>query len=368
MAYDGVKVLDQAQGAGWALYNSDCVEMMRGLPEASVHYSIFSPPFASLYTFSDDPRDVSNNNDDRVFWQHYRYVMEGVYRALKPGRMLSIHCMDLPTSITKDGFIAIRDFSGDNIRICQEVGFRYHSKVTIRKDPVVAMQRTKALGLLHKQVVKDSAMSRMGIADYIVTMRKPGENDEPVSGVFETYYGDDRSDEALTIEARATWDRSGGRTFAEHKSILIWQRYADPVWSDINQSDTLSFRMARDEHDERHISPLQLTPVRRCIDLWTNPGDVVLSPFAGIGTAGYVAIELGRRFVGAELKASYFRQAVANLRAAEQTTLTGTLFDRPYDPELDALESYNTAVTAIGERVKAGAPIPESMLSRKARP
>lgn len=334
MAFDGVKVLDQAQGSGWALYNSDCVDMMRGLPEASVHFSIFSPPFASLYTFSDDPRDVSNNNDDRVFWEHYRYVLEGVYRALKPGRMVSIHCMDLPTSITKDGFIAIRDFSGDNIRACEAVGFRYHSKVTIRKDPVVAMQRTKALGLLHKQVVKDSAMSRMGIADYIITMRKPGENDEPVSGVFETYYGDDQSDDALTAEARRTWDRSaefggtGRRSFVEHKSIMIWQRYADPVWSDINQSDTLSFRMARDEHDERHISPLQLTPVRRCVDLWTNPGDVVLSPFAGIGTAGYVAVEMGRKFVGAELKASYYKQAVANLKTAEHAALTGTLFDR----------------------------------------
>ena len=323
-----MKVLDQASGDGWSLYHSDCVEMLRGLPEATVHYSIFSPPFASLYTFSDDPRDVSNNSDERVFWAHYRFVMQGIFRALKPGRMVSIHCMDLPTSITKDGFIAIRDFSGDNIKLCQEVGFHYHSKVTIRKDPVVAMQRTKALGLLHKQVVKDSAMSRMGIADYIVTMRKPGDNDEPVSGVFETYYGDDQSDDDLHATAVRTFDPAGGRTLADHKSILIWQRYADPIWNDINQSDTLSFRMARDEHDERHISPLQLTPVRRCIDLWTNPGDVVLSPFSGIGTAGYVAIELGRRFVGAELKPSYYRQAVANLRQAEDDRLRGTLFDR----------------------------------------
>lgn len=328
MALEDVKVLDQAHGDGWAIYNSDCIEMMRGLPGDSVHFSIFSPPFARLYTFSDDPRDVSNNNDDRVFWEHYKYVLAGVYRALKPGRIVAIHCMDLPTSITRDGFIAIRDFSGDNIRACEELGFRYHSKVTIRKDPVVAMQRTKALGLLHKQVVKDSAMSRMGIADYIIAMRKPGENDERVSGIFESYHGDDQTDDEMTATARATWDRGGGRTFADHKSIMIWQRYADPVWSDINQSDTLSFRVARAEHDERHISPLQLTPVRRCVDLWTNPGDVVLSPFAGIGTAGYVAVEMGRKFVGAELKPSYYRQAVANLEAAERDALTGTLFDR----------------------------------------
>lgn len=323
-----MKVLDQEVTEQWALYQGDCVEVIRGMPDESIHFSIFSPPFASLYTFSDDPRDVSNNSDDRVFWQHYRYVLEGVFRALKPGRLISIHCMDLPTSITRDGFIGMRDFPGENLRLCQEIGFIYHSVVRIRKDPVSAMQRTKAIGLLHKQVVKDSALSRMAICDSVITLRKPGDNDEPIGGVFETYCGDDLSDAELDAEARSTWDRSGSRSFADHKSILIWQRYAEPIWVDIHQGDTLSFRMARDEHDERHISPLQLTPVRRCIDLWTNPGDIVLSPFAGIGTAGYAAVELGRRFVGAELKVSYYRQAVANLKAAEHATLTGTLFDR----------------------------------------
>lgn len=171
-------------------------------------------------------------------------------------------------------------------------------------------------------------MSRMAIADSIVTLRKPGENDEPVFGIFETYYGDDATDDELSIEARRTINASGSRSAAQHKSILIWQRYAEPIWTDIVQSDVLSHRLARAEHDERHISPLQLTPVRRCVDLWTNPGDVVLSPFAGIGTAGYVAIELGRKFVGAELKPSYWRQAVDNLRAAERARDTGTLFDR----------------------------------------
>ncbi|MBU6427694.1 MAG: site-specific DNA-methyltransferase [Cyanobacteria bacterium REEB65] len=310
-------VIAQERGADWAIYNSDCIEMMRGLPENSAHYSIFSPPFASLYTFSDDPRDVSNNSDDRVFWDHYRYVIEGVFRALKPGRMISIHCMDLPTSITRDGFIGMRDFPGENIRLCQDVGFIYHSRVCIRKDPVSAMQRTKAIGLLHKQVVKDSALSRMAIADHIVTLRKPGDNDEPVSGIFDVYYGDDQTDEELTVAARQTWQAGGNRSLAEHKSILIWQRYAEPIWTDIAQSDVLSHRLARAEHDERHISPLQLTVIRRCLQVWTNPGDIVLSPFAGIGSAGYVSIELGRRFVGAELKPSYYRQAVANLRLVE---------------------------------------------------
>ena len=300
------------------MYCGDSIDVMAGLPANSVHMCIHSPPFKSLYTFSDNPRDVSNNSSDDVFFEHYRFILEGVFRALKPGRLMAIHCMDLPVSLTRDGFIGMCDFPGLNIRLCQEVGFIYHSRVTIRKDPVTAMQRTKSLGLLHKQVVKDSAMSRMGIADYIIAFRKPGENDEPIAGVLDTYHGDDQTDAEFSAEARASWERSGGRTWEQHKSISIWQKYAEPVWLEINQSDTLSFRMAREEHDERHISPLQLTPVRKCIQLWTNPGDIVLSPFAGIGTAGYVAIEMGRRFVGAELKRSYYAQAVANLRTAER--------------------------------------------------
>lgn len=329
-----VKVLDQAQNETWAMYNADCVEGMRGLPADSIHYSMFSPPFASLYTFSDSARDVSNNSDDAVFWEHYRFVIEGVFRALMPGRLLSIHCMDLPTSITRDGFIGMRDFPGENIRLCQSVGFVYHSRVLIRKDPVAAMQRTKALGLLHKQVAKDSAMSRMAIGDSIVTVRKPGDNDQPISGVLETYYGDDKTDEEFEADARQSWqstpdDTTGrSRTFASHKSIMIWQRYAESVWLDIAQSDVLSHRLAREQHDERHISPLQITPVRRCLDLWSKPGDTVLSPFAGIGTVGYVAAQMDRRFVGFELKPSYFRQAVNNLKASETIKGSKTLFSK----------------------------------------
>jgi DNA modification methylase len=325
MIGEAVNVLDQASGEGWSIWEADCVDVLRGMPENSVHYAIWSPPFSSLYTFSDSPRDVSNCRDDAQFWAQYKFVLSGIYHALKPGRLISIHCMELPTSITRDGFIGMRDFPGDNIRLCQEVGFIYHSRVCIRKDPVSAMQRTKALGLLHKQIVKDSALSRMGIADYIVTLRKPGNNDEPVSGILKTYYGDDQTDEEFTDYVHQTFERGGGRTFDQHKSIMIWQRYAEPIWMDIAQSDVLSHRVAREEHDERHISPLQLTPVRRCIQLWTNPGDIVFSPFTGIGTAGYVALEMGRRFCGAELKPSYYRQAVANLQAAQSMRVAGTL-------------------------------------------
>lgn len=301
----------------WAMWEGDCIDVMKEMPENSVHYSIFSPPFSSLYTFSDDLRDISNNADDRVFWHHYQFVLKNLYRILKPGRLISIHCMDLPTSIIRDGFIGMRDFPGENIRLCQETGFIYHSRVTIRKDPVSAMQRTKAIGLLHKQVVKDSTMSRMAIADYVVTLRKPGNNTEPVSGMFETYYGDDQTDEKKTIEAQSSYYDDGSRTHQQHKSITIWQQYAEPIWDDISQSDVLSHKLAREDHDERHISPLQLTVIRRCLQIWTNPDDIVFSPFAGIGSAGYVAIEMKRRFVGVELKRSYYKQAVSNIKTAE---------------------------------------------------
>lgn len=322
-----VMVLDQSKGEDWRLWNADCVEVLSGIPDNSVHYSIFSPPFQSLYVFSDDPRDVSNNNDDATFWQHFGFVIDGLARVLVPGRLVSVHCMQLPTSKLRDGFIGLRDFRGQIIAAFERAGFIYHSEVCIRKDPVSAMQRTKSIGLLHKQVVKDSTVSRMAVADYVVTLRKPGDNPEPVTGALETYYGDDAADEEFTRHAQAEFRTAGRRSIADHKSISIWQRYAEPIWLDIAQSDTLSRFAARAEEDERHIAPLQLTVIRRCIDLWTNPGDIVFSPFSGIGSAGYVALEMRRRFIGAELKRSYYEQAAANLRAAELRRDNGTLFE-----------------------------------------
>lgn len=319
------KVVAQAEGEGWHVYQADCVEVLRGLPNSSLHYSIFSPPFSSLYTFSDDERDMSNNQDDEVFWRHFKFAIAELRRVIIPGRLISIHCMQLPTSKQRDGFIGLRDFRGEIIRAFQEVGFYYHSEVCIRKDPVSAMQRSKSIGLLHKQVVKDSSLSRMAVADYVVTMRNQGDNPEPVKGRFERYYGD-MSDEEHSAAARRGFDRSRGRSWEDHKSIDIWQRYAEPIWLDIAQSDVLSHREARDVEDERHISPLQLTVIRRCLQLWTNPGDVVFSPFMGIGSAGYVALELGRRFLGVELKQSYFEQAVTNLRSSEKRSSGSDLF------------------------------------------
>ena len=271
----------------WSLYLGDCVEVARSLKSDSLHYSIFSPPFASLYTYSAQDRDMGNCRDDATFMAHFGFVVGELYRCLMPGRLVSFHCMNLPTSKQNHGYIGIRDFRGDLIRLFESHGFIYHSEVCIWKDPVTAMQRTKALGLLHKQIKKDSCMSRQGIADYLVTMRKPGENPERVS----------HTDTDFPVE--------------------LWQNYASPVWMDINPSDTLQFRSAREYNDERHICPLQLEVIRRSLKLWSNPGDLVFSPFAGIGSEGYCALQAGRRFVGAELKRSYYEQACMNLARAK---------------------------------------------------
>lgn len=278
---------DADEGKGWTLYRGDSCEVVREMPDNSVHYSIFSPPFASLYTYSNSPRDMGNCRDHAEFYGHFKFLVDELLRVTMPGRLLSFHCMNLPTSKERDGVIGITDFRGILIKLFTDAGWIYHSEVCIWKDPVTAMQRTKALGLLHKQIKKDSCMSRQGIADYLVTMRKPGDNPERVTHTNETF------------------------------PVEVWQRYASPVWTDINPSDTLQYRSARESEDERHICPLQLQVIRRAVHLWTNPGDVVLSPFAGIGSEGYVAIEEGRKFVGIELKASYFGQARKNLMAAE---------------------------------------------------
>lgn len=281
------KVLDQTIGERFAAYHGDSVEVMKGIPRDSIHYSIFSPPFASLYTYSNSSRDMGNVKTHREFYLHFRYLVRELYRITMPGRLISFHCMLLPTSKERDGFIGLTDFRGGLIRLFRKAGFIHHSEVVIWKDPVTAMQRTKALGLLHKQLKKDSAMSRQGVPDYLITMRKPGDNPERVTHTNESF------------------------------PVELWQRYASPVWMDINPSDTLQYRSAREHNDERHICPLQLEVIRRAMRLWTNPGDTVLSPFGGIGSEGVVALEEGRRAIICELKASYYRQAAANLRIAE---------------------------------------------------
>lgn len=298
------KAIAEDTGNGWHTYHGDCVEVVSSIPADTIGFSVYSPPFASLYTYSESERDMGNSRDDAEFFTHYSHLIREIYRSTAPGRLSSVHCMNLPTSKARDGIIGIKDFRGQVIRAHQEAGWIYHSEVVIWKDPVTAMQRTKALGLLHKQIVKDSCMSRQGIPDYVVTFRKPGENASPVSGELGKWVGDSSF-------------KSTGRL-----SIDLWQRYASPVWMDINPSRTLQKKSARDHRDERHICPLQLDVIERCMLLWSNPGDPVLSPFMGIGSEGYVALREGRKFVGVELKDSYYRQAVANLQSVEtQETL-----------------------------------------------
>ena len=279
------RVKQQEIGDRYALYCGDSCEVIKGIPDNSVHFSVYSPPFASLYTYSNSDRDMGNCRNHREFYEQFEFLASELFRVLMPGRNMSFHCMNLPTSKERDGFIGITDFRGELIRIFQKVGFIFHSEVCIWKDPVTAMQRTKALGLLHKQLKKDSCMSRQGIPDYLVTMRKPGENPEPVTHTNETF------------------------------PVDAWQKYASPVWMDINPSDTLQARSARDEKDERHICPLQLDVIKRAILLWSNPGDIVLTPFLGIGSEAYVALELKRRAIGIELKESYYNQAVKNCKS-----------------------------------------------------
>ena len=286
--------IDQTTSEGFVLYHGDCVDVLRGLPDQSIHYSIFSPPFASLYTYSNSPRDMGNCRTNEEFFEHFAFLVEELKRVMRPGRNVSFHCMLFPASKERDGFIGLKDFRGDLIRAFQAQGFIFHAETVIWKDPVTQMQRTKALGLLHKSVRENSAMCRMGIPDYLVTMRAPGDQLDRVTHTREDY------------------------------PVDRWQKVASPVWMDINPSDTLQYQSAREHDDERHICPLQLEVIRRGVELWTNPGDVVLSPFAGIGSEGFVSVQMGRKFVGVELKNSYYRQASQNLGVALRTT--GDLF------------------------------------------
>lgn len=319
-----MQVKDFAQGENFMLYNADCIEVARELKDDSVDFIIYSPPFSSLYTYSNDERDMGNCKDDEEFFRHFGFLVTEMFRMLRPGRLMAVHCMNLPTSKQNDGFIGIKDFRGDLIRKYQEAGFIYHSEVCIWKDPVVAMQRTKALGLLHKTILKDSSMSRQGIADYMVIMRKPGDNDKPCKGALGYYVGDDQP---ANFKPNERADGSLYWTIANEDGtpIDIWQRYASPVWMDINPTRTLQYQNARAADDERHIAPLQLDVIERCMQLWTTDGDVVFSPFTGIGSEGYVALQMGRKFIGSELKESYFALAKRNLHEAENIS-QGSLF------------------------------------------
>lgn len=278
---------DTYQGDGFTVHMGDCVKWTRRMADNSIDYSVFSPPFADLFVYSNSDHDMGNCRNDEEFVQQLKFLIAELFRVIKPGRNVSFHCMNLPTTKMRQGFIGLRDFRGDLIRAFQDAGFIYHSEVCIWKDPVVAMQRTKALGLLHKTIRENSTMSRMGLPDYVVTMRKPGEIEERVT------HGDDLP-------------------------VMMWQKYASPIWDDINQSRTLNKLPARDDNDLKHMCPLQLDVIERCIHLWTNKGDTVFSPFTGIGSEGYCAVKMGRKFIGTELKPAYWELAHQNITDAQK--------------------------------------------------
>lgn len=278
--------LNEAHGETWAAYQGDCVSIASQLPDECVDFSVYSPPFGSLFVYSDSAADMGNSSSDGEFAAHYAYLVREKFRLTKPGRLSAVHCSDLPMTKWKDGAVGIKDFSGDIIRIHQDAGWIFHSRRTIWKCPVVEMTRTKHVGLLYKQLRKDSSKSRGGMPDYLMTFIKPGENASPIEHQTEDF------------------------------PVEQWQEWASPVWMEINQTKVLNAKAARSEKDEKHLCPLQLDIIERALVLWSNPGDTVLSPFMGIGSEGYMAVKAARRFVGIELKEAYWRQAVENLKGA----------------------------------------------------
>lgn len=294
-----MNVIDQEHDDRFSAFNGDCVEVVASLPPESVGFSIYSPPFSHLFVYSDSERDMGNVRSDEEFFEQYGFLVRELHRVTKPGRLTAVHCSDLPRTKATHGEVGIYDMPGDIIRVHQAHGWTYHSRVTVWKDPVVEMQRTKALGLLYKQLQKDATRSRQGLPDYVLVFRKTPTDEKTADRVAQ--------DASL---------------FPVHQ----WQQWASPVWMDIDQTNVLNVRAAREDKDEKHLCPLQLDLIERSIRLWSNPGDVVLSPFMGIGSEGFMALKAGRRFVGAELKESYFRQAVRNLRQMAAESAGGDLF------------------------------------------
>lgn len=302
-----INVLDQCldDHNRYALYHADAMDVVRGLEDNTMHYSIFSPPFGNdLYAYTNSSRDMGNGPSYRSFARHFAFLASELLRVLKPGRLVSVHCMDLPRFKERHGYIGMFDFPGSLTRLMERAGFIYHCKTMIRKNPVVQATRTNAIQLLHNAVIRDSAFSGAAIADYLITFKKPGDNPEPVKGAFQSYYG-------TMHEPRGAY--TDDMDTRNPYSVEVWQRYAESYWGDIDPGDTLQYMSAREVDREKHICPLQLTVYRRGMQMWTNPGDIVFEPFGGIGSGGAVAMEMGRRYIAAELKRSYFDQMRSNL-------------------------------------------------------
>src|SRR5579872_2900847 len=313
-----MNVLDQFITENYALYHGDCVEIARALLDASIHFSIFSPPFANLYIYSDSDRDAGNCKSDAEFFQHFDFLIRELFRITIPGRLCAVHCKQLVNYKGRDGEAGLRDFRGEIIRHFVEAGWAYHSEVCIWKDPVIEQQRTEAHGLLHKQLMIDSSVSRMGLPDYLVIFRRWPKNEEE-EAKMEPVSHDETNEEDFGMappdaQHKRPWPRK-------------WQNYASPVWFDIKQTNVLNIQQARESQDEKHISPLQLDVIKRALELWTNPGDTVFSPFAGIGSEGHEALRLGRKFVGIELKRAYIEVARKNFKNVLDKRSQMTMFD-----------------------------------------
>jgi len=296
------KVMEQKINEEYAIYNGDCIEVAKGIPGESIDLSIFSPPFASLYTYSNSERDMGNNKESDEFYIHFGFLVEELLRITKPGRVVAVHCMNLPAMKERDGYIGLKDFRGDIIRLFQGKGFIFHSEHCIWKDPLIEATRTKAIGLMHKQLCKDSAMCRSGIPDYLIAFRKPGENPEKVNNPsgLDIFYGENEPETGNLSHER-------------------WRRYASPVWMDIRMNNTLQYMSARDNEDERHICPMSLDISKRAIQLWSNERDKIFTPFMGIGSEVYSALNLNRYGIGIELKESYYNQAKKNIEKLQKS-------------------------------------------------
>lgn len=299
-----IKVNDKKITDRYAIYNADTTELINTFPDESMDLIVYSPPFSSLYTYSNSDRDLGNSRSDDEFFTHFDFIVKELFRIIRSGRIMAVHCMNIPAMKERDGYIGIKDFRGDLIRLFQKHGFIYHSEVTVWKDPVVEMQRTKALGLLHKQIKKDSSKSRMGLPDYIIIMRKPGENSAPIQHTNDDFPVTD-------------WQKI---------AAPAWEIYPSPVWWDINQSNTLN-RLFSDEESERHIAPLQLDVIERIVRLYSNEGDKVFTPFMGIGSEVYQSVKMGRKGIGIELKKEYFEQAVKNMQSLDDERNQMSIFD-----------------------------------------
>lgn len=342
-------VIDQEIGENYAIYNGDCVNVLPDLKPESVGMCLYSPPFPELYQYSNDPRDMSNCATYREGIDHYQYVVRQVHRLLKPGRITAVHCMDL-----KDGSMYQKDFPGDIVRVHQEAGFHFFCRITIWKDPWLIARRTRMKSLMHKTIVNDSSKARVAGADYMLIFRKGGENPEPImhKNGFKAYAGEVDPPPHL-VAKYAKYDGDQKKNLLSH---WIWRRYASPVWMDIRGGRLLPYMDSKETEEEKHVCTLQLDVIDRCLALWSNPGDIVLSPFMGVGSEVYEAVVNGRKGIGVELKSTYFRQAAANLKNArpgQSDILEPGMFDgEEFDEDEDEPETEDDAVTDDAEMIE----------------